>query len=76
MSSQMDFFESEEIAALKAELTKTKEQLNNLRRGLFGRYDKMCNELTALQESIAEIKGEKPENKDEGKILEIPLRAS
>lgn len=71
MSIQMDFFRDSETEELRAEVVKMKEQVNNLRRGMFGRYDKMCNELNDIQESIMELKGIK--DGDSGKILEISL---
>jgi len=54
---QLQLFE--EIAPspydLERELSKTKEQVNNLRRGLFKRYDEMCKEINLLKDEHAKL---------------------
>lgn len=64
---------------MRAELSKTKEQLNNLRRGLFGRFDKLVLELSTLQEDMLKIQQKldmTSEERTDREILEFPLRAS
>jgi len=75
MQAQLTFLEeADPDTELRAELKKTKEQLTNLRRGLFGRYDKMVNELTALQEQM-QLVNDKLEinNGNERKVLDFPV---
>lgn len=72
---QLDLFKTEEEVR-QDEIALIKGQVNNLRRGIFGRYDEMCNELTQLQESIAEIQAflnmnDKP--RDRSNIIDFPL---
>ena len=87
--TQLSLFDETEEDSLKKELAATKEQINNLRRGMFGRYDKIVNELTILQENVSKIhenlgvssqcskKGQKDwVEENEGKILDFPLRTS
>lgn len=51
--------DSKEAAVLK-ELTDLKEKQNNLRRGLFQRYDKMQKEIECLKEEILQMKQAQP----------------
>jgi len=64
---------------LRSELETTKTQLNNLRRGIFGRFDKLVLELSTLQEDMLKIQQKLDmncEERTEREILEFPLRAS
>lgn len=75
MQAQLTFLEEEKESELRAELDKTKKELTNTRRGLFGRFDKMVNELSALQQEMADIReniGMKNDT-DDRKVLEFPL---
>jgi len=75
MTIQMDFLDTSQEDELRRELEETRKQLNNLRRGLFGRYDKMVHELTALQQNLEEVKQKVGLNHDtdERKVLEFPM---
>ena len=75
MTIQMDFLDTCQEDELRRELEETRKQLNNLRRGLFGRYDKMVHEFTALQQSLEEVKQKVGMNHDtdERKVLEFPM---
>jgi len=57
---------------LREQLAKTNEQLNGLRRGVFGRYDKMIMELCALQKDVDSVK-EAINYKDKPKMEQIHL---
>lgn len=73
----MELLEVSEECQLREELTKTKEQLTNLRRGLFGRYDKLVNELSTLQEDMLKIHQKldmTDEKRTDREVLEFPLR--
>lgn len=64
---------------IRSELDTTKTQLNNLRRGLFGRFDKLVLELSTLQEDMLKIQQKLDmtnEERIDREILEFPLRAS
>jgi len=69
---QLMIFEETEEQVLKRELASTKEQLNNLRRGIFGRYDKMATEIFKLQQHIQKLEEHvgMPDKK-ESKIFEL-----
>ncbi len=75
---QMELLPSTE-GELKSELEKTKTQLNNLRRGLFGRFDKLVLEFSTLQEDMLKIQQKLDMTNESGtepEILEFPLRVS
>lgn len=55
MSIQTNLMESDKENELREELDKTKMQLTNLRRGMFGRYDKLVSEFTELHNNLKEI---------------------
>lgn len=75
MQEQLTLFTLEpKKDSLQEELDKTKEQLHNLRRGLFGRYDKLVNELTALQESVKKIQDCLKTEKDDKKIIKLNFK--
>lgn len=72
---QLDLFKTEEEVR-QDEIALIKGQVNNLRRGIFGRYDAMCHELTQIQASLSEIKNFlNMEEKTKGKaeIVDFPL---
>ena len=90
MTVQMELIERTTEEELREELATTKAQLTNLRRGLFGRYDKLVNEFTELQDNMHKIqvflnmsteRVEKDgffmyEESNEREILDIHLSAS
>lgn len=55
MYTQIELLERDEVEVLREELDKTKTQLNNLRRGLFGRFDKLVIEMSQLKENIKRV---------------------
>lgn len=56
MNEQLTLFNIEpQKNDVQDDLEKVKEQLHNLRRGLFGRYDKLVNELSSLQKNVQDI---------------------
>lgn len=55
MTIQMELIQRTSEEELRDELSTTKTQLKNLRRGIFGRYDKLVNEFTELQKNIQDI---------------------
>jgi len=73
MARQPTFFQETEIDQFIDELVSTKAQLNNLRRGIFGRYDEMCHEMQKLQSEVNSLKEQIIEKKP-SKILELPLQ--
>jgi len=50
------FLHMHETDELRLELAKTQEQLDNLRRGFFGRYDILVNTLSTLQDDMSQIR--------------------
>ena len=62
MKRQLSIFDFQEHplspAQLEMEVKETKEQINNLRRGLFRRYAEMEEELLAIREEIRAMRGE------------------
>lgn len=71
MTIQLDITEIAEEEELRQSVVKNKEQINNLRRGLFARYDKLVNELTSLQENIKEINEHLNINRCDNKIINL-----
>jgi len=57
---------------LREELAKTNEQLNNLRRGVFGRYDKLVMALCSIQNDMERVK-EVVEFKEQPKVQQLYL---
>lgn len=57
--AQLQLFEELPPSAydLERELLKTQEQVNNLRRGLFRRYDELCKDIADLKKNLKEDKG-------------------
>lgn len=62
MKKQLTIFDftdySPSPAQLGAEIHEVKEQINNVRRGLFKRYAEMEDELTAIREELRAMRGE------------------
>ena len=76
MYKQMELIQRKENEIIKEELEKTKTQLTNLRRGLFGRYDKLVNELSLVQENLSKLEdgmGMKTKISDSKKIVKFPF---
>ena len=49
---------SPEERGLKAEVSSLREQVGNLRRGIFSRHDKLKGEIEKLQEELGALKKE------------------
>lgn len=70
MALQQDFFTSSEVQDLQLELMKTKEQLDNLRRGMFGRYDQVVSKMTDIEKTMLLLK-QSLSNDLDTKIMEL-----
>ena len=55
---QLSLFEEDAKQQNANEIKLVKEQINNLRRGIFGRYDKLLNEMMELQKNLDAINQE------------------
>lgn len=73
---QLDFFELTEDMDLFQEIKKVDEKQTNLRRGIFGRFDKLLSKTISLEDKL-DIVMKHLELTDaeisEKKILELPL---
>lgn len=47
------FLHLHEVDDLRLELSKTKEQIDNLRRGIFGRFDILVSKLSDLEQDMS-----------------------
>jgi len=76
MTAQLTLFEESETEKLRAELRETKKELTNVRKGLFGRFDKLNLEFMELQESMEALKSNMgmKHDTDERKILDFTLQ--
>lgn len=75
MNQQMMFFNDMETENISKRVGVLHEQLNNLRRGTFGRIDKIINELALIQENIADIQDKLGIRPSSDKIVELSLEA-
>lgn len=73
---QLDFFELTEDIDTLQEVRKLEEKQDNLRRGVFGRFDKLLTKTVSLEEKLDIIMKHLKLTDDEimeKKILELPL---
>lgn len=71
MNNQLELFTESEKDNMAKEMAILREQVTNLRRGLFGRYDKLVNELSELQNEIATLKNQISEDDVADKIIHL-----
>jgi 4-diphosphocytidyl-2C-methyl-D-erythritol kinase len=66
---QYDLFDDRsEISILRKEIEEVKRKDDNVRRGLFARYNDLTKIVVRLQEEIAELRGEK-RNKNKVEVI-------
>ncbi len=74
MHIQMELLKRDELEVLKEEMDKNKTQLNNLRRGLFARFDKLVIEMSQLQRNIEKVESQVGSTHDSSeKVVNFPF---